>query len=384
MNSNVVFYDSGMAGAPQAAALNSAGAIIALLDAVLVNGFNSISVTSLTRSGTTATLVTSGSNNFAVKQRIEISGVDQAGWNDRWEVATKPASNTVTFTVPNTLAATTTGTISAKHPAAGWSKTAAGTNNAAYKVGGATNFWVQIEDNNPNADSNATFRARTAQGWTALDTATVLGEVALHTKSGGSSWAVAADPTGFWLLVGAAGGSLLAGFGSFDSYVTGDAWAFFNTRGRNTQLIGGSPSTNLGTFGPVAVDGNNASTSRPYSIIRNYTQVGSFVDGINMPFSGTYPATYSYTQATNMPSEVDGTVPLLPAILFEFNGSATRLRGKLRGVYLMLGLPSGFSSPFTLLDDVSIGGVVRRVAVVNLGVQGGTRAVALDVSANWV
>jgi hypothetical protein len=381
VNSDVVIYDSSMAGAPQAAALNSAGAMLALLDACLVNGFNSISVTSLTRSGTVATLVTSGSNNFAVKQRIEVSGVDQAGWNDRWEVATKPASNTVTFTVPTSLAASTTGTISAKHPGAGWTKSAAGTNNAAYKVGGTTDFWLQVEDNNPNADSNATFRARAAKTWTALDTASALGEACLHTKTGGTNaWVIVADPTGFWLYIN----SLLMGFGRFNSFLSTDAYQCMMTRGRSTLLIGGTPTTHTGTYAPCCVDTVTPSSSlQPYSILRAYTQTGGAVNGVNMGFSPQSPNTNVYPQSSPMPSELDGTVPLLPAFLFENSGANYRLRGTLRGVYLMLGQPTGFATPYTLLDDVAVGSVVKRIAVVQLGTQSGTRVVGLDVSPNW-
>lgn len=382
MNSNVVLYHSAMAGAPQAAALNSAGAMLALLDACLVNGFNSISVTSLTRSGSVATLVTSGSNNFAVKERIEVSGVDQADWNDRWEVLTKPASNTVTFTVPTSLATSTTGTIVAKHPGAGWTKSAAGTNNAAYKVGGADDFWLQVEDNNPNADSNATFRARAAKTWTALDTASVLGEVALHTKTGGTNqWVIVADPTGFWLYIN----TLLMGFGKFNSYVAGDAYHCLMTRGRNTGLVGGSPTVHQGTYAPVLQDaGTPSSSTQPYNLLRNYTQVGTHTNGVNLGFSPQIPGSnFSYLQNTPMPSVIDGSVPLIPAFLFELNGTNYLPRGVVRGVYLMLGQPTGFAAPYTLLDDVAVGGVVKRIAVMQLTVQGGTRVVGIDASATW-
>lgn len=87
-----------------------------------------MSIDSLTRAGTTATLHFNRgaqplANAWANGARFQLRGVAEAGWNKLWTVLNwTPDGNgnggTVTFTVPNTLSAATTGTRTC-YPAAG-------------------------------------------------------------------------------------------------------------------------------------------------------------------------------------------------------------------------------------------------------------------------
>jgi hypothetical protein len=70
------------------------------------------SVTSITRSGTVAT-VTQTAHPFAVGDEAYISGAAQIGYNGLQTVQTVPSANSYTFTVGNTVTTPATGTITA-------------------------------------------------------------------------------------------------------------------------------------------------------------------------------------------------------------------------------------------------------------------------------
>jgi len=76
--------------------------------------YTEYSVTSLTRIDYTATVQTSVNHAFTVGQWIKIEGATQTDYNGFWEVASTPAVNKFTYTLPTDIATTpATGTIKA-------------------------------------------------------------------------------------------------------------------------------------------------------------------------------------------------------------------------------------------------------------------------------
>lgn len=70
-----------------------------------------VALSSLTRSSTTATAtLLSGTNLFNIGEVVDVSSVNETGWNGQWTV-TGVTSTTVTFTVPNTLTTPATSSI---------------------------------------------------------------------------------------------------------------------------------------------------------------------------------------------------------------------------------------------------------------------------------
>lgn len=69
-----------------------------------------VSITSLTRSGTTAT-ATANAHGFAVGRRVFVSGADQAEYNGLVTIETVPDANTFTYTVSGSPATPATGSI---------------------------------------------------------------------------------------------------------------------------------------------------------------------------------------------------------------------------------------------------------------------------------
>lgn len=79
---------------------------------LLNNDQTAVSVTSLTRSGTTAT-ATATSHGGSVGQTVTISGASPAPFNGTWTIATVPTANTFTFVFPGAVSSPATGTITA-------------------------------------------------------------------------------------------------------------------------------------------------------------------------------------------------------------------------------------------------------------------------------
>jgi len=133
MTAGVQVYKSTDAGAANAA--NVAGSRITnVFDPCLVNGYNTISVTSITRSGTTVTVTCAAAHGFLVADGFaiaEIMGAVQGDYNGVWKIT--PTSTTVfTYQIGTTPTTPATGTITVKRAGAGWTKVYTGTNLAAY------------------------------------------------------------------------------------------------------------------------------------------------------------------------------------------------------------------------------------------------------------
>lgn len=70
-----------------------------------------LSVSSLTRIGTTATLTTTAAHGYLATDYVTVAGSDIAGWNAKWKLAAVPTLTTATFTVPGALTTPSTGTM---------------------------------------------------------------------------------------------------------------------------------------------------------------------------------------------------------------------------------------------------------------------------------
>lgn len=398
MAQEIVFYHSAMTGAPSST-LNAAGAVITVLDAVLVNGFNVNTVSTLTRSGTTATATTSGTNGFSINDWVLIAGADQSAYNGRVKVTSKPASNQFTFEVAGSPTTPATGTITAKYPGAGWAKTTAGTNNAAYQ-GGGLGLWVQVEDNNPYADSHVGVRMRLAQGWTALDTATVIGtQINMHKATGG--WMVFADAKTAYIFWGPLGGNVKSCcFGEFAPFYSGDAFSAFISGGRTSDAAlrtcyddaSSAGSDYLGSQWPAAryvTTALQAAGVDSSSNLRGISQVGASVVSGPLMVPGSWLGVGNQTcnqfvaQGMFTPSLADNSIPIGPIFNQEFASPNYTLRGRHRGVYWPLGrMSGGFTNGFQRLDNALVDGVTQPLVLITM-TQAAVRQLAFQVDGAW-
>jgi hypothetical protein len=144
VDTSVKYFNNTMTGAP---VLNgTAGSLIALLDAVLVNGFDLKTPNSLTVAGGVATLAFTGSHSAQVDSVILVAGSSIAALNGEQKV-TAVGPGVVKFA---TAAAdgVASGTLSFKMVPLGFTKAIAGTNLAVYKSSDpqASGFCVRVDD----------------------------------------------------------------------------------------------------------------------------------------------------------------------------------------------------------------------------------------------
>lgn len=147
VDTSVKFFRSSMSGAPVLTA--QPGSLIALLDALLLNGFDTKVATSLTVADGVATLAFTGSHSAELDTVIAVSGVTGSlvALNGEQKV-TAVAPGVVKFA---TAAAngTAAGTASFKMaPVGGWVKAFTGTNKAVYRslAVGASGLYVRVDD----------------------------------------------------------------------------------------------------------------------------------------------------------------------------------------------------------------------------------------------
>jgi len=132
----------------------SAGQLIAFLDAVLVNGYGSVTLTSLVVASNIVTATVSGGHGFQIYGGgdaefgpvIRIAGASPAGLNGDWRLSSVPDPNTFTFEVEGISDQTATGTVTAKMAPLGWTKEFSGTNLAAYRQGGGNMMYFRVDD----------------------------------------------------------------------------------------------------------------------------------------------------------------------------------------------------------------------------------------------
>lgn len=183
----------------------TAGGMITLLDAVLVNGYGSVTLTSLVVASNIATATVSGGHNLsmygsddaAVGPVIRIEGATPAGLNGDWRLSSVPDGTTFTFEVSGIPDQTATGTITAKRTPLGFTKPYSGTNLAAYRQGGGNQFYLRVDD-------TATYDAK-VRGYEAMTAISVgTGEFPTTTMRAAAYYLSKRNTTGNspWFIVG--------------------------------------------------------------------------------------------------------------------------------------------------------------------------------------
>lgn len=405
MAQEIVFYHSEMQGAPSKV-LTTAGALLAVLDACLVDGFNVNSISTLTQSAGVATATTSGTNGYSIGDWVDVAGAVPAAYNGRVKVTGKPGTDKFTYAVPGGTASPASGTMTAKYPGAGWAKTVAGTNIAAYQSGaGSLGHWIQVEDNNPYADSNLSVRTRIAAGWTALDAAGTLGTQVKHLKPTGG-WMLFADARTVWLFVGQINpGAMLRtiAFGEGDPFYGSDGYFFYQSMGETggSKAIFNETAYSSVTVAPSSLFPWAYVLAGPgavpmIEILRGVSQIGGAVPaqqamlvGVQRDYGvGTVDAKV-FPQILSVPSLADNTIPVSPFFATEFAGAAYTLRGRLRGAFYPFGgLTNGFANSFQRLDNGVIDGVSQPLVLMTNNavpnpVTGAYRQLAFRVDGAW-
>ncbi len=266
---NITGTDSGV---PQLS--GTAGALITVLDACLVNGYGSVTLDSLVVASNVATCTKSTGHGFTAIGTtgpvIRVSGATPSGLNADWRI-TVVSSTVFTFVTTGISDQTATGTIAAKRAPAGFSKAFSGTNKAAYRSDDVTGtrLYLRIDDTGTTTARCCGYESMddvdtVTPGYGLFPTAAQLSGGGYILKSSATvAWNLFADSRGFYLAINDQTWQSITHFGDFVSYVSaGDAFGCGLCTHTSTSIT----TQQLNQFGAAAG-----------WIARTYTQLGTSV-----------------------------------------------------------------------------------------------------------
>lgn len=328
------YYGSGNTGSGVPTLANNAGDMTSLLAACLYGaGFGSVTLTSVTRVGTTATATVSGGHGFLNKQVVEVAGASQTEYNGTFRI-TYVSSTVFTYTMSSDPGGDGTGTITAKLPAVGgWQALYSGTSKLALN---STD--VSASGRVFRIDDTGTTNARIVgyESMTDVDTGTNPFPTGAQISGGGyllksssatvRAWWLVADPKCVWLATFSDGSNWhIYGFGDYKSLFSGDTFNTFVMCANGAAIANSAYASYVygATYDVLYVARNGAggvgAMRAPKRGIGNYSGYGTTVAGPN----------YAYPSATG----VDVLISKAPILIEEYQGE---IRGALHGMRQIL------------------------------------------------
>lgn len=376
MSCPVKLFSSNDLNAPKLS--GTVGALIPLLDACLITGYNVQPVNKLLIVAGVATATTNAIHGFKVGDVVALSGATDEGLNTEF-VVTAADNNNFSFKVDGSPTSPATGSISAKKAAAGWSKPFSGANKAVYK---STNplskgFCLRIDD----ADARYT-RARGFEAMTDIDNGTGLFPTvaqvslgltwakSLNTNSTAVEWLLVADDRTFYFFPRCwpTQGNAIYYFGDLLELVTNDLYSV---------VINGSTLANTGS---AYTDNSGGSvrdgTTGKYMAREMHGAGGS----VSAPANGFGSQTYSgYSVGYPFPNPT-GNLLITAPILISTPDSG--VRGSLAGIYQPL-----HNQPLTngdIFNGLMVNGLSRSCVIVDFAVDTANRGrFAVDITGPW-
>lgn len=343
----IKIYRSSDIGAPTLS--GQIGQFITFLDAILVNGYNSVSVTSLTRSGSTATATCAAPHGLSTGDVALIAGAGQADYNVE-AVVTVVSGTIFTYDVANSPTSPATGTITTKRAPLGYTKAFTGSNKAAYRANDTAGLrhYLRVQDDGGSTGGNRECRLWGYEAMTDVDTGT--GPYPTVTQSSNGyfqmksstsdgtqrAWLLLGNGKIFYLFVEYAGvaaiGLSSSGafygtvFGDILSYKAGDAYG---------SVLSACTTANSTTNPPQSLGTQNTSITSPTSfsssmnIARDFTGVlGSRYVGLMATGLG---GGMGFTAYISYPHQVDNGFYINPVQVTQ--GFPSVIRGKMPGLY---------------------------------------------------
>lgn len=340
MDTTVRTYLSTMSGAPTMS--GEAGKLITLLDKCLVDGFGTVTLTSLVVASDVATATVSGGHGFSMMACgllgpvVRIAGATPGGLNGDWRILSVVSSTQFIFATSGISDQTATGTITAKIAPMDWVKLYSGTNKAVYQRpagSGATAMLLRVDDTGTTSATAIMYETMTDVD-TGSGLAPTSGSVYARKSASADAtvrpWRLVSDPLLFYGFFDASSNSVGSGglaFGDIISYTPGDAYHAF--------LCGGQ-SNNTSTYLPFLQGANSDNTY----LSRAYDQVGVAVKCVknsHAPLAYLGDSTYVSTTQTN---PADGRIHLWPVTCQD--DTTGTIRGELPGLFCpMHALPDG-------------------------------------------
>ncbi|MDS4020675.1 MAG: hypothetical protein RKR03_09255 [Candidatus Competibacter sp.] len=347
-DTRVVYLDSTMTGAPELS--GTAGALVGVLDACLVDGCGSVTLDSLVVAGNVATGTVGTGHHFAmladgVGPVVVVSGATPSGLNGRWRLASVPNATTFTFATSGISNQTASGTIAAKRAPAGWEKAFSATDKAAYRAveEAGARLYCRVED---TAGVSATVAlVRGYEAMTGIDAGT--GPFPTDAQNGGTlyarkstvasgtarPWAFVGDEAAFYLWIGMGGGPIgeVTYFGDLMSLVEGETFGC----GLHAAFNSASAENSHNFFN---VFNNGTTSDSGFYLARGANQVGAAIPAqkIGVYNTGTRLGACAYPRN---PSDANYAYVGMPIYVLDraLDDAGACLRGRLPGALAPVG-----------------------------------------------
>ncbi|UZZ64519.1 hypothetical protein [Curvibacter phage PCA1] len=379
-------FSSSQPGAPVLSGV--AGSLIAILDAVLVNGWGAQAVSSIVVSGGIATVSFANPHSSMVNGTILIAGATPAALNGEKRVLTSGAQ-TLTFSAPGVADGNASGSITSKVAPLGWVKLFSGTNQAAYKstVPESTGCVLAVTDTLAGGATVTGYEAMTSVSAgtgrfpTAGQAPTFVWSKSDSTDASSRAWRIIGDERGFYFSCVPNASALRASqtmyFGDIQSVKSNDPYACAITGSLAYQ----NAVTDFASSSVEFADGAFANTSVFLARAAN-TLGGSqpvFKEASIMTFtsyrSGQGSLAYAY------PSPVNNGLVLTR---MRVASSPQGVRGYLPGVYLS---PQAIGTSLSTDEIVNGSGELAGTKLLTIGTGTGTfatsGAVFFDITNDW-
>lgn len=372
------------------------GQFITFLDAILVNGYNSVSVTSLTRSGSTATAVCAAPHGLSTGDVALVAGAGQTDYNVE-AVVTVVNGTTFTYDVAGAPTSPATGTITAKRAPLGYTKVFTGANKAAYRANDPAGLrhYLRVQDDGGSAGGTKECRLWGYETMTDVDTGTGVYPTAGQSSNGyyqmksstsdgtQRAWCLVGDGKIFYLFVDygspAAGGMTSTGtfyasvFGDILSYKVGDAYASVLSASTNANSTSspqqglGSQQTNISS--PTSFS-SSINIARDFTGILGSRYVGLMASGLSgsMGFQAYIP----------YPHPIDNGFYINPVQVTQ--GSPSVFRGRMPGLYE--GMHARALNNGDIVENVQ-GLMGRKFMTMYVNVSSQSGHVMLDITGPW-
>jgi hypothetical protein len=366
MTTKTKSFDSAMPGAPVLS--GTAGALLAVLDAVLVNGFGLQSVSALNVLGGIATATVPSVPSAGVDSVILVAGASNALLNGEQRV-TAVTANSVSWatTAPDGAA---TGSVTLKVAPAGWAKAFSDTGLAAYKSASVegTGCYLRVDDT-----GTTTARVRGYESLADINTGAGLFPSAAQYAGAGLWWSkssvvstaavpwrIYADDRGIYLFVKPGAGEYQGYyFGDVLSLKSGDPYACI-LRGN----VSDKSTAAGGTFGDDLIYADGAQAYDGLYVARAANTLGGAVRVSSAPVMALGVAAAHVTGSVGFayPLPADNGLMLTPVLLHNAQGP----RGYLPGLRYS---PQVVNISFSTGDVVAGSGdmVGKKVQAVRMG-----------------
>lgn len=372
----------------------AAGAMIAVLDACLCNGFNLQTAQSVVVSGGVATATFAFAHGFAADRVVLAAGATPSGLNGEKRVLSA-TSNSLTFDAEGVPDGTATGVIAFKVAPAGFVKLFSDTSKAlaVFKSGSPKSLGgcLRIDDSDAwNA------RVVAYESMSDINTGSGIAPLAAQVSggfywpkavSGGGAgarpWVLIADSLGFYLCVAAYSSTspyfFISYFGDYPPFAQVDAyaWALTGCIDASSYFRAGNVGSCVGGIAPVIEMG--CVSPRGASGVGSAVALGKTTFGCAAASAGQMVGAPGYP--FSYPNASGKSLIVSPVFLFE---SGLSFRGQLPGLY---GTPQNISAQGWLTGRIEDGVVPgKRLMHVKLGdidSTGPIGGVWIDITGPW-